>query len=173
MAEYVVDFTEKTHKPAFHLRNTGIVVTTNDPIDYITFSAGRAALPDRLSVTIWPASSGSAAKLVAAELNNEREDFLAGLYQLDARAPQEAVDVIVDRLDDLQNAGDLDEVEAILLEANPAKLSSPSIVSILGITLAARKVLFSRMIFYRRALRAVASLRGSEAAAEKLLAKYR
>lgn len=103
----------------------------------------------------------------------ERAGFLENVYKLDSIDVQEAVDVLVDRLDDLQNLGDFDEVEATLFMADPSRLTAPSIVSVLGITLAAKGVLIGRRAFYRRALKAIADQRGSKEAAEKLLIKYR
>jgi hypothetical protein len=102
-----------------------------------------------------------------------RVEFLQATYLLDASDPQEAIDVLVDRLDDLQNGGDFDEVDAILFHCSPGSLSAPSIVSILGVTLAAKRVLAARALFFSRARQAVAAQRGSEEAAARLLDKYR
>ncbi len=130
-------------------------------------------------VTIRPAqgdAGSTQSKQTANELDDAgaaRRQFLRKIYALDARDPEEAIDVLVDHLDDLQNAGNFDEVEAVLFDLKPSKLSDTAIVSALGVTLAAKTILVARRAFYRQAVKAIAKQRGSEQAALKLLAKYR
>ena len=99
--------------------------------------------------------------------------FLKATYRFSAMGrAREAVDWIIDYLDDLLNAGKFRECNAILRSADPEQLTDPLIVTCLGITLAAKHKLAGRMNFYLRALQTVAKRRGEEGA-ERLLNKYR
>jgi hypothetical protein len=182
MALYTVDFSESQATAAPPKMN--VTVKTSEPVESIQFTAYgnglsvpmddliSATVGQTMSVTIKPLSD-DVGTVPAGEMSPERRQFFESVYTLDARDPEEALDLLVDRLDDLQTAGNFDEVDALLYGLKPAKLSAPSIVSVLGITLAAKEILNARRIFYRLALRAVAQQRGSEEAATKLLAKYR
>jgi hypothetical protein len=127
----------------------------------------------RVPVTIRPAVETSATSSSDGEITAGIRQFIDTIYALDERDPDDAIDVLVDRLDDLQKAGRFDDVEAILYGLKPARLTAPTIVSVLGITLATRRILDGRRVFFRLALKAIAQQRGSDEAAAKLLNKYR
>lgn len=84
-----------------------------------------------------------------------------------------AVDLIVDSIDNLLLRGRFDECERVFAEAQPMQMSGAAIVSFLGITLAARMEIPSRVKFYDAAIEAIAYMRGSREAAERLLTKYK
>ena len=83
-----------------------------------------------------------------------------------------AVDWIIGKLDDLLNDGQFTLCNSVLRSADPNKLDDALIVTMLGITLAAKDKLTSRPAFYHSALYVVTERRGEEGA-EHLLGKYR
>lgn len=96
--------------------------------------------------------------------------FLELVYN--ARDPGDQVDLIVDGMDDLLIDGDMEGVDLAFRTCEAERLCVAGIVSMLGITLAARGKLSERPKFFERARAVVAARRGSDEAAMKLLGKY-
>ncbi len=102
-----------------------------------------------------------------------RDAILKTTYNLCERnRPREAVDWIIDQLDDLLNNADFVLCNSILRAADPNRLDDASIVTMLGVTLGAKHKLISRPVFFQRALNAVTDRRSLEDS-EKLLSKYK
>lgn len=110
---------------------------------------------------------------VTGPCSEEHQRLLEKIYAVDkAGQPREAMDYVVDAVDDLLNEGAFDECRKILAAVNPEQLSDPLIVSFLGITLGAKQKLQpERGDFFRRASIAVGKRRGVDGA-ERLLEKY-
>ncbi len=107
-------------------------------------------------------------------LSERNQDvFLASIYLLSGHDDRKAADWVIDYIDDRLNEGEFAECDAVLKNASVDKLSDPLIVTLLGITLAARTHLRSRTGFLDRALAVVGKRRGDEAKARALLEKYR
>lgn len=99
-------------------------------------------------------------------------EFLDGVYSLDRLGrPRPAVARVIDFLDDLLCRGRFRGCDEVLAHADETRLSPSSIVSILGITFAARGKLNERRAFYARALEQLRKIRG-DSGAERLLGKY-
>ncbi len=78
---------------------------------------------------------------------------------------------VVDYFDGLLTAGKFSECDDVLRNVDAGRLSTPILVSIFGITLAAKDKLPARVRLFEDALAAVEKERGSEGAG-KLLEKY-
>ena len=95
--------------------------------------------------------------------------FPETIYSLDA---EESADSIVDYIDNMLLDGIFHEVDVFFTTVDLSRLTGAAIVSALGITLAAKRKLNSRVEFFERALEEVTKRRGV-AGANKLLNKYR
>ena len=102
----------------------------------------------------------------------EGEVMLAAAYEADEHSPRLAMEIAVNHIDDLLIAGELLKCDELLGAADVSQMSEGLIVSFLGITMAAKQKLSNREAFYQAAFAQVAKLRGSQIAAQKLLAKY-
>ena len=129
----------------------------------------RAQITDfRLSLDI-----SSSADKCAPDSGFEAAYFLQMIYRLDSKGSTRlAVDLLIDQMDDALNAGDFDACESVLGQADTTKLSDSSLVTLLGITLAAKRQLWQRRRFFEQAWASIAARRSPDGA-EKLLAKYR
>lgn len=113
------------------------------------------------------------ASVPTSQLNVRTSDFLERVYSLCSSGQERrAADLIVEHMDNLLNKSKFGECDCVFGRADPAKLSDSAIVSLLGITLAAKRLLKWRRVFYQNALQAVAIRRGLNGA-ERLLTKYR
>jgi hypothetical protein len=98
--------------------------------------------------------------------------FLDGLYLQDGRGQmREAVDRAVNHIDDLLNEGAFEECDEIFRQADAYEMSSPLIISFLGITLAAKGKLPSRVRFLQDARAKIVADVGPERATQ-LMSKY-
>lgn len=97
------------------------------------------------------------------EFRNERltRIFLDKIYILSLQdKDRHAVDIILDFIDDLLNRGLFTRCDSVLESVNTDYLNDPMIISLLGITKAAKDELDSRDSFYQRAWKSVAKTRG-------------
>lgn len=101
---------------------------------------------------------------------NEKLDSIYNLCSINKS--REAIDEIIDYFDGLLNDESYELCDSVLEEVNLDKLDDASIVSILGITFAAKHNLKLRDSFFNRAIIFINSRRG-ELGSKKLLEKYR
>jgi len=100
-------------------------------------------------------------------------EFLGAVYALDSWSKNRryAIKHVMDYLDDLLNAGKFDECDLAFRRVEVSRLSPAVLASFLSITLAAKKRLPYRYVFYRNALEAVAKHRGMDRAID-FLSRY-
>lgn len=121
---------------------------------------------------IWTVFGFSSQSTIDDDARTRTAIFLDALYRHDANLQlREAVDFILDHIDGLLLDSRFAECDLIFSMADIHRLSPSSIVSMLGITLAARDRLSMRSGFYRRAFTRIRSERGDDATS-KLLSKY-